>query len=114
MMQTGPFGRVRHGSYKRITGMLLLQIPADENVGNDASECKTKCEKRRRLIEEDSMKPGKESIVNVQALKARRDELFKQFEDHPWLLSLATEIKIIDDQIAEEVRGKSVSAPAKR
>jgi len=60
------------------------------------------------------MKPGKESIVSVQTLKAKRDELFRQFEDHPWMLSLATEIKQIDDQIAEEVRGKSVPAPSKR
>jgi hypothetical protein len=52
------------------------------------------------------MKPVKEPISDVQILKAKRDELFRQFEDHPWKLPLATEIKIIDDQIAEDARGK--------
>jgi hypothetical protein len=52
------------------------------------------------------MKSAKEPISDAQTLKAKRDELFRQFEDHPWKLSLATEIKIIDDQIAEGARGK--------
>ena len=47
------------------------------------------------------MKPDKVPIPDVQILKARRDELFRDFEDHPWRLALASEIKIIDDQIAE-------------
>jgi hypothetical protein len=38
----------------------------------------------------------------VQTLKTKRDELFREFEVHPWKLALATEIKTIDDQIAEE------------
>jgi hypothetical protein len=47
------------------------------------------------------MKPNKLPLSDVQTLKAKRDELFRDFEDHPWKLALATEIKIIDDQIAE-------------
>jgi len=52
------------------------------------------------------MKPDKVPTSVVQTLKAKRDELFSQFEDQPWKLSLATEIKTIDDQIAEESREK--------
>jgi hypothetical protein len=44
--------------------------------------------------------------------RSKRDELFKQFENHPGKLSLATEIKIIDDQIAEEARGKKKARTA--
>ena len=47
------------------------------------------------------MKPDKVPIADVQALKAKRVELFRDFEDHPWRLALATEIKTLDDQIAE-------------
>jgi hypothetical protein len=47
------------------------------------------------------MKPDKVPIADVQKLKTKRDELFRDFEDHPWRLALATEIKTIDDQIAE-------------
>jgi hypothetical protein len=47
------------------------------------------------------MKPDKVPIAEVQKLKTKRDELFRDFEDHPWRLALATEIKSIDDQIAE-------------
>jgi hypothetical protein len=61
---------------------------------------------RRSIAVEDLMKPNKVPASVVQTLKSKRDELFRQFEDHPWKLSLATEIKIIDDQIAEESRGK--------
>ncbi len=50
------------------------------------------------------MKPANVVISDVQTLKAKRDKLFKQFEDHPWKLSLAREIKLIDDQIVEESR----------
>jgi hypothetical protein len=46
------------------------------------------------------MKPDQEPIADVQTLKAKRDKLFRDFEDHPWRLALATEIKTIDDQIA--------------
>jgi len=60
----------------------------------------------RSIAVEDLMKPNKVPASLVQTLKSKRDELFRQFEDHPWKLSLATEIKIIDDQIAEESRGK--------
>ena len=52
------------------------------------------------------MKPDKAPIPDVQTLKAKRNELFRQFDSHPWKLSLATEIKIIDDQIAEQSLGK--------
>jgi hypothetical protein len=52
------------------------------------------------------MKPDKVPIADVQKLKATRDELFRQFEDHPWRLWLATEIKSIDDQIAGQSFGK--------
>jgi len=38
--------------------------------------------------------------------------LFRQFEDHPWKLPLATEIKIIDDQIAEDACGKKKAGTA--
>jgi hypothetical protein len=47
------------------------------------------------------MKPDKIVIADVRTLKAKRDELFRDFEDHPWRLALATEIKSLDDQIAE-------------
>jgi hypothetical protein len=36
----------------------------------------------------------------------KREELFRDFEDHPGRLALATEIKDIDDQIAELNAGK--------
>jgi hypothetical protein len=47
------------------------------------------------------MKRDKIPISDVQKLKFKRDELFRDFEDHPGRLALATEIKDIDDQIAE-------------
>ncbi len=47
------------------------------------------------------MKPAKVAISNLQTLKARRDELFRDFENHPWKSLLSIEIKLIDDQIAE-------------
>lgn len=57
------------------------------------------------------MKPDKVPIADVQKLKTKRDELFRDFEDHPWRLALATEIKTIDDQIAElNVRKKKAGA----
>jgi hypothetical protein len=62
--------------------------------------------KKRRLAIEDLMKPANVAISDVQTLKTKRDELFRQFVAHPRKLSLATEIKIIDDQIAEESRAK--------
>jgi hypothetical protein len=52
------------------------------------------------------MTPDKVAISNVQTLKFRRDELFRDFENHPWKLALATEIKDIDDQIADLSTGK--------
>lgn len=52
------------------------------------------------------MKPDKVPTSVVQTLKSKRDELFRQFENQPWKLSLANEIKTIDDQIAEEARDK--------
>ena len=52
------------------------------------------------------MKPDKVPISNVQTLKYKRDELFRDFEDHPGRLALAREIKNIDDQIAELSAGK--------
>jgi hypothetical protein len=52
------------------------------------------------------MKPDKVPIPDVQTLKFKRDELFRDFEDHPGKLALAIEIKIIDDQIAELNVGK--------
>ena len=52
------------------------------------------------------MKPDKMPIPDVQNLKAKRDELFRRFEHHPRLLSLAAEIKSIDDQIADQSFGK--------
>lgn len=51
------------------------------------------------------MKADKVPLSKVQTLKAKRDELFRQFEDHPSKLSLAAEIKSIDDQIAEQSGG---------
>ena len=41
------------------------------------------------------------SISEVQTLKFKRDELFRNFEVYPGKLGLAREIKDIDDQIAE-------------
>ena len=55
------------------------------------------------------MKLAKVPTSVVQTLKTKRDELFRQFENQPWKLSLANEIKIIDDQIAEESREKQKS-----
>jgi hypothetical protein len=55
------------------------------------------------------MKLDKVPTSVVQTLKTKRDELFRQFENQPWKLSLATEIKIIDDQIAEESSEKKKS-----
>jgi hypothetical protein len=52
------------------------------------------------------MKPDKVPISDVQTLKFKRDELFRNFEDHPGRLALAREIKTIDDQIAELNAGK--------
>ena len=54
------------------------------------------------------MRRDKVPISEVQTLKAKRDELFRNFEDHPGKLALAREIKTIDDQIAEltETAGK--------
>jgi len=48
------------------------------------------------------MKHANVAIADVQTLKAKRAELFKQFEADPGKLSLAKEIRNIDDQIAEE------------
>jgi len=56
---------------------------------------------KRTLGPEDLMTPDNVAIPNVQTLKFRRDELFREFEDHPGKLALAREIKAIDDQIAE-------------
>jgi hypothetical protein len=56
---------------------------------------------KRRLGPEDLMTPDIVATPNVQTLKSRRDELFKDFENHPWKLALAREIKDIDDQIAD-------------
>ena len=58
------------------------------------------------MATEDFMKPDKVPIPDVQTLKAKRNELFTQFDDHPWRLWLALEIKRIDDQIAELSLGK--------
>ena len=52
------------------------------------------------------MKLDKVPTSVVQTLKTKRDELIREFEVHPWKLALATEIKTIDDQIAEESREK--------
>lgn len=54
------------------------------------------------------MKFDKLPISDVEILKFRRNELFRDFEDHPGRLSLAREIKTIDDRIAEltEIAGK--------
>jgi hypothetical protein len=68
--------------------------------------------KKRRIAIVDLMKPDKVPTSVVQTLKTKRDELFRQFEDHPWNLSLATEIKTIDDQIAEESGGKKKAGTA--
>jgi hypothetical protein len=52
------------------------------------------------------MTHAKVPISEVQTLKFKRDELFRDFEDHPGRLALAREIKDIDDQIAELNAGK--------
>jgi hypothetical protein len=62
--------------------------------------------KRVDLLSRILMKPDKVPIPDVQTLKFRRDELFRDFEDHPAKLALAREIKDIDDQIAELNVGK--------
>jgi hypothetical protein len=58
------------------------------------------------------MKPDKVPIPDVQTLKFRRDELFRDFEEHPGKLKLAREIKDIDDQIAELTAGKKKTGAA--
>ena len=50
-------------------------------------------------------------IYDMQTLQFRRSELFRDFEDHPWRLALAKEIKIIDDKIAELNAGKKKTGP---
>ena len=55
------------------------------------------------------MKLDKVPTSVVQTLKTKRDELFRQFENQPWKLSLAAEIKTIDDQIAVESHEKQKS-----
>jgi hypothetical protein len=52
------------------------------------------------------MTHAKVPISEVQTLKFKRDELFRDFEDYPGRLALAREIKDIDDQIAELNAGK--------
>ena len=58
------------------------------------------------------MKPDKVPIYDMQTLKFRRNELFRDFEDYPGRLSLAREIKTIDDQIAELTAGKKKTGAA--
>jgi len=58
------------------------------------------------------MKFDKLPISDVEILKFRRNELFRDFEDHPGRLSLAREIKDIDDQIAELTAGKKKTGPS--
>jgi hypothetical protein len=55
------------------------------------------------------MKSDKVPISKVPTLKFKRDELFRDFEDHPGRLALAREIKTIDDQIAELTQQKNLS-----
>jgi hypothetical protein len=57
------------------------------------------------------MKHEKPPISEVQTLKFKRDELFRDFEVHPGKLALAREIKTIDDQIAELTAGKKKTGP---
>ena len=57
------------------------------------------------------MKFDKIPISDVEMLKFRRNELFRDFEDHPGSLALAREIKTIDDQIAELTAGKKKAGP---
>jgi hypothetical protein len=61
---------------------------------------------KRRLGPAGLMTPDKVAIPNVQTLKFRRDELFRDFESHPGKLALVREIKDIDDQIAEISAGR--------
>jgi hypothetical protein len=58
------------------------------------------------------MKFDKLPLSDVEILKFRRNELFRDFEDHPGRLSLAREIKDIDDQIAELTAGKKKTGPS--
>ena len=60
------------------------------------------------------MKLDKIPISDVQKLKIKRAELFRDFEDHPGRLALATEIKDIDDQIAELMRARKRHGPILR
>jgi len=55
------------------------------------------------------MKHANVAIADVQTLKAKRADLFKQFEAEPGKLWLAKEIRIIDDQIAEESQAREKS-----
>jgi len=48
------------------------------------------------------------------ALKAKRDRLFEQLSKNPTNISLAAEIKLIDDQIAECVQLLQRTRDAKR
>jgi hypothetical protein len=58
------------------------------------------------LLSRSLMKRDKMPVSDVQKLKFKREQLFKDFEDHTGRLALATEIKDIDDQIAELNAGK--------
>jgi len=58
------------------------------------------------------MKFDKLPLSDVEILKFRRNELFRDFEDHPGRLSLAREIKDIDDKIAELTAGKKKTGPS--
>jgi hypothetical protein len=48
------------------------------------------------------------------ALKAKRDRLFERLSKNPMNISLAAEIKLIDDQIAECVQHLQRSTAARR
>ena len=65
---------------------------------------------KRRLDPEDLKKPDR--IAEVQTVKSRRDELFRDFENHPRKLALAREIKDFDDQIADLSTGKTKASNA--
>jgi len=42
--------------------------------------------------------------TELAELRAKRELLFKQLQDHPQRLHLAIEVKILDDEIAESHR----------
>jgi hypothetical protein len=89
-----------------VPGRAYRTSASSTNFARSRNEIRAGHCQKSSIALEDLMKLDKVPTSVVQTLKTKRDELFRQFENQPWKLSLATEIKVIDDQIAEESREK--------